>query len=124
MCVGAERIRVDRWLPDAPHPRAAVSPWHDEGSPVVAGSELAAAEERFAAVRELARRLAPELPGGPPVELSPDPTEAVWQMAIGAPLGPLDRQRLLECPALAPRVALLADVLADLELILRAQLAE
>ncbi len=110
--VGLERIRVDRWLPDDPYPRAEVSSF--DGEP--AGP--AAADDRHRVERALRRVLALKAELGEPatpatVVLDPDPALAAFQAAALAPLGPFDAQRVLEAQAADDRLALVASLLED-----------
>jgi Lon protease-like protein len=121
LCVGEERLRVARWLPDDPYPRADVDRWSDEVPGRDAAARAIELERRFRAVLALAVEATGSGPTEP-VELSPDPVEAVWQMSTVTPLGSLDRHRLLSAPSLAERVPLLEEMLDDAELLLRARL--
>ncbi len=110
--VGLERIRVDRWLPDDPYPRAEVSPF--AGAP--AGP--AAADRRAEVERLLRRVLALKAELGEPafpatVVLDADPLLAAWQAAALAPLGPFDAQRVLESGPADDRLTLVASLLED-----------
>ncbi len=94
---GTERFRVVDWLPDDIYPQAHVE---DLPEPDWDPSELPALAAAEDLVRE-AVALAAELgeaavPAG--FELSDDPRARAWQLCAVAPLGPLDRQRLLEAP--------------------------
>lgn len=94
VATGGRRIRVVRWLEDDPYPRAEVdeveeAPWTPE-----AGERMPEAER--AVRRSLALRAELDEPAPPmAVRLSDDPPVAAWELATLAPLGPLDRQRLL-----------------------------
>ena len=122
--VGVRRIRVERWLPDAPYPRAVVSDWPD--APIPDGDDL---EGALGAVLVLLRRalaLQAELgEPGPPVdvEVSPDPTLASHQVAALAPLGPLDRQALLRTEGPVERLTAAHTLLDDAVELLKARLA-
>jgi uncharacterized protein len=110
--VGARRLRVERWLPDDPYPVAEVVDWPDPAP----GSDHAARAE--GAVARLRHVLGLAAEAGDPaasatVELSDDPVLAVLQAAALAPLGPLDRQRLLAAPTPDDRVDLLQGLLDD-----------
>jgi ATP-dependent Lon protease len=110
VAVGAERLRVARWLPDDPYPRAEVEVL------VEASPSEAAVEKRVAVERLLRRALALQAEMGesaPPatVEFDPDAVVASYQMAAVAPLGPIDRQRVLERDGVEERLdALAADL--------------
>jgi hypothetical protein len=112
MVVGAERIAVHRWLSDNPYPRAEV------GVLVDAPAGPNAPDQRDTVVRILRRALAlkaelGEAAAPATVELDPDPAVAAYQAAALAPLGALDRQRLLEQEGPDRRLALLASALAE-----------
>jgi Lon protease-like protein len=121
VAVGTRRVRVTQWLPDDPYPRAEVEDW-PEG--VVLGDDI---EERFrlqvAALRKVIA-LAVELgaDASPMVELSDDPVLGSYQIAVLAPFGSLDRHRVLVAPDPSTRLDLIAEMLADQELLLRARM--
>lgn len=124
VAVGTERIRVDGWLPDGPYPRAEVSPWPD---PRLV-DPAAAAEAHAANVAALRRVLAMAVELGvsadPMVELSDDPVAGTYQVALLAPIGAWDRQQVLLAPTIEDRLALVADLLADQELMIEARLED
>jgi Lon protease-like protein len=110
--VGVERIRVDRWLPDDPYPRAEVTSF--DGEP--AGPD--AHDHRHQVQRLLRRVLALKAELGESatpatVVLDPDPSLAAFQAAALAPLGPFDAQRVLELEAADDRLALVVALLED-----------
>lgn len=116
VAVGVGRIRVDRWLPDAPYPRAETSAWPDE--PGAANDAVVPLLRRASALsRELGRPAAPL-----DLELSDDPVAAGYQAIRAAPLGPADRQQLLAAPTLLDRWTLLETLLTDQIELLQAQL--
>jgi hypothetical protein len=49
------------------------------------------------------------------VELSVDPTFASFQLVALAPIGPADRQRMLNCDGPVRRIELLEESLGDVE---------
>lgn len=94
VAAGTRRIRVTRWLPDAPYPMADVEDVKDLeiGSD---GEELRDLASH--AVRKVAA-LQAELgePGAPlDFELAVDPAIASYQACALSPIGPLDAQQLL-----------------------------
>ena len=111
---GEHRVRVRRWLPDAPYPRAEVEPLADRAD--------VETRDRVADVtRLLQRSLALRSELGEPVAaadvaLADDPVRASFEACSLAGLGPLDAQRLLELDDAGRR-------LADLEAQLREDVA-
>lgn len=109
---GSHPFRVERWLDDDPYPQAVVAERPDEEWDPRHEPRL----ERVAAAVRRALSLAEEL--GEPVDraaftLSPAPAVAAWELCARAPLGPLDRQKLLECPERAARLDLLEEMVGD-----------
>jgi Lon protease-like protein len=124
VALGAERLRVNQWLPDDPYPRAETTPWPDEPGADPGGSvddarvTVVPLLRRAAALaRELGLAAAPL-----DLELEDDPVVASYQATLAAPLGPADRQHLLAAPTVTDRWALLADLLPDQITLLEAQL--
>ena len=103
---GTARLRVRAWLGEEPYPRAEVGALADPDAPV--GSALEEAEASVRRVRALVSELG-EGPGLAPGPLGTTPAERVWRLCAEAPLGPLDRQRLLEADTPA-RLALLVEL--------------
>jgi len=109
LTVGTERIRVDRWLPDEPYPRAVVSVVDDdEAGPPPGASEL------IDRAIDLARR------AGHTVE-APDRFDVcpTFVAAALAPISEVDRQRLLRITSPATRREVVEEALDDLEAVLR-----
>ncbi len=110
--VGVERIRVDRWLPDDPYPRAEVTSFPGPGAGPSAGDRRAEVERLLRRVLALKSELGEPAPAAT-VALDPDPVVAAWQAAALAPLGPFDAQRVLESGPADDRLALVASLLED-----------
>jgi uncharacterized protein len=114
---GSHRFQVSRWLPDDPYPQAEVDEMADAPWEAGDGDALVAAE---LAVRETLT-LAGEL-GDPAVRpgfvLSATQAVAAWELCAIAPLGPLDRQRLLEAPTHQARLQLLTSQATELSKVL------
>jgi Lon protease-like protein len=109
--VGIRRVRVSRWLPDDPFPRAEVSGLHD--GPVVE-TDIAArgrVVDALSALTALARRVDTRIAELP--EIAEDPARAAYEIAALAPIGPLDAQRVLEAPDTGDRLRLLEEVIAE-----------
>lgn len=123
VAVGTTRIRVTRWLDDEPYPRAEVEDWSDE-----AADDTEALAARYTALVGDLRRilaLASELGEStrPLAEITDQADLGSYQLSVLAPVGPLDRQRLLSAPGPAARLELLGSMLAEEEEILQARLA-
>jgi Lon protease-like protein len=137
VAVGTRRIRINAWLPDDPYPIADVDDWPDE-DPDAPGLavHVAASHARVRAARALAARVAEQADaamgagefGVLPVdsgddEISDDPLLATYHLATLAPIGPADRFRLLAAPGPTRRLALLDEILDDVEAMLRFRLS-
>jgi uncharacterized protein len=126
--VGVRRLRVRRWLDDAPYPRAIVEDLPDDDVTTLGGAsgddEVAltpGTEGRLRRVLAMHAELGHE--GVPAtIELERDPVVASWQVAVAAPLTPFDAQRVLEAPTCRARLDLLDALLRDLEEVLGLQL--
>jgi Lon protease-like protein len=112
VAVGVERLRVRRWLPDDPFPRAIVAPSPGDAG-AVAVADLAPLHEAWdglvAAVRARSGGSVPDH-----WDLAEDPLVAPWQALAWAPLTPLDVYAVLaeddERARLARVVAAITDV--------------
>ena len=120
--VGTRRIRINEWLPDEPYPRADIDLYPDAPPTDDAGDALGRAVAMLRTVlarkAELGEAAAPAT-----VELSDEPTLGSYQAAALAPLGPIDRYRLLIATGPDERLALLATLLDDERAFLEARLA-
>ena len=110
--VGLQRIRVDLWLPDDPHPVADVSPMPDRPGPGVPEPAYRSLESRLRRLLALLSEL------GDPVsaatfDLADDPALGTLQMAALGPFTSYDRQRLLEADLVSGRCQVLNALLAD-----------
>ncbi len=108
---GMRRVRVRRWLPDDPYPRAVVTelPGHpaDDGS---SDPLLSEAEGSVRRLRSLLSELGDVPALAPDLEVSGTAEEIGWQLCELAPLGPVDRQALLESVDVADRMRRLAEL--------------
>jgi Lon protease-like protein len=121
MAVGTERLRVGRWLPDDPWPRAEVESWPDPDPGPGAAAELSVAT--LVTRRLLA--LEAELGGsGPPatVEVSDEPVAGSYELSALASLTAMDKQGLLAAETAELRLTLLVEMLVDREVGLLQQL--
>ena len=122
---GVERLRVRQWLPDDPYPCALVESWGDP--PAAAGETDGPLGAVTAAYDRILSLLRATRPGGAAGEvpelrldrLSGDPVGASHQLSSVAPVGELDRQRLLAAAGANERLGLLAEMLEDFEQTLR-----
>lgn len=123
VAVGGERITVDAWREDDPHPVADVSAmpplvWDEALEPV-----HREAKRVVRRVATLASTLG-ESRWDPQSELSEDPVESSWQLAAIAPLGEYDRFRLLNSTSLGGLLRALIDLCLDEEPVLIARAAD
>ena len=120
--VGEDRVRVERWLPDDPYPRAEVVVCRD-GPPRADSSarrdELETVVRRVVAAKAELGDAIHELPPA----LSADPGVATWQAVALAALGPLDAQRVLETDGVDERLDLVLTLLHEEEAVLAQRLA-
>ncbi len=120
IAVGTDRVTVEEWLADDPYPRARTQAWPDVGpsGPLDAlAAELGPRLRRLLAMAtEMGVAAAPAT-----VDLDDDPVTRGWQAIGYAPLGSLDRHRLLaeRDPHLRLRATL--DALAELTSLLELQ---
>ena len=142
MALGVRRIRVRRWLPDDPYPRAETEDWPDE--PEDESPEAPELLRRLSGLVSEARSLASRLrfgsgpqpgtdepplaapgrdPAQPaPVDLGSDLSEASYRAVALTPLGPLDRYEVLCAPSATQRLAVAHRVVADAVELLRARI--
>ena len=116
VAVGAERLRVNAWLPDDPYPLADIDLWPDDDRDIVDPDDAARAiEQLHQRVRELneAVRALGEMTPPPDTEIADDPHLALYHLGSLAPLGPADRQRMLDAPTLAERLTVFEGALDD-----------
>ncbi|MDQ4096835.1 MAG: LON peptidase substrate-binding domain-containing protein [Actinomycetota bacterium] len=112
VCVGTHRVRVNTWLPDDPYPLALVEDMADGGLDAAGLDALAVAEREVRRALALASELdEPVAPADADVDA--DPSMAAWQLAALAPLGPVDRQRVLEEDDPVARLQLLAGLVSE-----------
>ena len=110
--VGLQRIRVDLWLPDDPHPVADVSPMPDRPGPGVPEPAYRSLESRLRRLLALLSELGDPVPAAT-FDLADDPALGTLQMAALGPFTSYDRQRLLEADLVSGRCQVLDALLAD-----------
>ena len=114
---GSHPFRVERWLDDDPYPQAVVDERVEEDWDADEAPLMVAAEEAVRATLRLAVELGEQV-GHPEFQLSPEPAVAAWELCARAPLGPFDRQSLLEAPTRAARLSLLAQLVSEARAVL------
>jgi Lon protease-like protein len=122
VAAGTDRLRVNAWLPDDPYPIADIDLWPDDDVET-ADSEAAAVtidqlHDRVRALNEEVRALG-EMTPPPDTEIASDPHMSLYHLGSLAPLGPADRQRMLETPTLAERLDVFAAALDDAAAVVR-----
>ena len=118
--VGMRRVRVRRWLADDPYPRAEVVALDDPPASPVDAAARERVVDALARVTELARGIDPRIEEPPAFDA--DAVRASYEAAAVAPVGPLDAQRLLAADDAGARLAMLAALLEEREVELRARL--
>ncbi len=121
--VGTRRIRIERWLDDAPYPRAeavaAPSPPAGPAHVEQAAQEIGPRLDRVLALRAtLAGDTDPQV-----YVPDDDPDTACWQAVVMAHLPAIDAQHLLELNDWDDRLSHLGEVLEEQEDVLRFQLS-
>ena len=109
---GSHPFVVEEWLDDDPYPQAMVAERADEEWDPADVARLDAAEAVVRRALGLAGELG-EPVGHPGFTLSGEPAVASWELCARAPLGPIDRQHLLECDRRSERLELLAELASD-----------
>jgi Lon protease-like protein len=110
--VGVRRLRVAAWLPDDPYPIAEVDDWPDPEPGAGYTEGLAACISNLRRALALATE-AGDATAPATIELTDDPVLASYQAIAVAPLGPLDRHRLLVADTPDARVEQLDDLLRE-----------
>ena len=112
------RVKVLRWLADDPYPQAEVEDWRDDPADTVDTDTLDELTRRTRRAMLIAEELGePSREQG--VRMSDDPTVLTYQLA---PIGDLDRYRLLCAPGAGTRAQMLGEMLTDLEPVFRFRL--
>lgn len=117
-CKGTDRIRIEKWLADAPYPQAEAETWPDDpgtdDSALLAGLRERA-DRLHTLTAQFARRNGIRRP--PPSasldDLSGDPTTRSYELAARLPIGPTDRQAALSAPNAHSRLAALSASVDD-----------
>ena len=112
VAVGIRRIRVERWLPDDPYPRAEVV---DLPDPEPSDSEVEGLPEVVARLRTALARAAELGDAAVPatIELSTDPVLVSHQASALAPIATIDQHALLAAETVGLRLARLRGLLDE-----------
>lgn len=115
---GAQRIRVNAWLPDDPYPMADVDflpnlIWDDSLMP--ARLHLESRVRNLLAIASEFR----DLQYGADIQLSDDPVDACWQLAGILPVGALDQAELLNVQSAQDLIARTYEIVTALDDALR-----
>lgn len=94
VAIATRRIRVERWLPDDPYPKALVENWPDSDTDINS-DKLVALAAQLKRILAATQQLAPDLRIDEPSINFDDPTYGAWQLTVAAGLGALDNQKLL-----------------------------
>ena len=123
LAAGTRRIRVERWLPEEPYPRAEVvelpEPPAEPGTAELTADLEPQLRRSLAMLTELGEEGVPDT-----FELSDDVQRASWQAAIVMPFTPYDTQRILETDSCRERLLLTTSLVADLEEVLAFRLGD
>lgn len=116
--VGVSRLRVLEWLDDDPYPQAVTELWPDEPGPQIGDASIESMRRRIEDLNAERRSLGEAAPSDD-VALPEALSEAVYALAILAPIVDADRQRILAAPSLADRLRVLDDALDDAAAVLK-----
>lgn len=117
LAAAIDRLIVDTWLVDDPHPWAEVH--RDPGSEPTA-ADIDRSMHGLNHLLELAVQLG-HLPGVPPLDLPDDPSSRAWRICALSPIGPADRHELLAESDGGRRLARFREMLVEQEELLRFQ---
>lgn len=119
--LGRERVHVDEWLADDPHPWADVSVVTEDAPPDAVGPGAAECADRLRRLLALRAELGEPAPPAT-VDLDDDPLVRSWQVCILAAFNPMDALELLRTRDAFVRLALLRDLLDSELLVAEARL--
>jgi Lon protease-like protein len=115
-CRISDRIRVLRWLPDDPYPRAVVDRWPDEPGELVTDDQIAGLADRLMAQFErIAAAQNAELPPRDMVlagvAMADGAGERLYALASRVSMGQADRYAVLAAPSPAARLQAVSEAL-------------
>lgn len=118
--VGMNRIRVQEWLPDDPHPEADVEELPEQVCD--SSQELEEALGSLRTVLALASEIGANV-AALKLDLADDPIAASYQLSSLSPLPAIDQQKLLEAPDSRSRLAAAKQMLDEQADLLRYRLS-
>ncbi len=118
--VGMNRIRVQEWLPDDPHPEADVEELTEEGCD--SSPELEEALISLRTVLALASEIGANV-AALKLDFAEDPIAASFQLSSLSPLAAIDQQKLLEAPDSRTRLTVAKQMLDEQADLLRYRLS-
>jgi len=128
-CRIGERIRVRRWLPDDPYPRAVVEPWPDEPGHIVTDAAIRELEDRVMGIFErLASARGAQLPprdmlfAG--VAMADGPGQSLYALASRVPMGQADRYAVLSAPSANDRLRAVSEAIDTVAALVDFQLSD
>jgi Lon protease-like protein len=121
--IGAQRFRVNAWLPDDPYPLADIDflpdlIWND--SLETARAQL---ETKVRNLLAFASEFG-DLQYGPDTELNEDPMDSCWQLAGILPVGPLDQIDLLNSETTEELISKTHELVESLEETLKSMIGD
>ena len=125
VAVGDRRIRIGEWLDDDPYPVAMVDDWPESSTDTETidtreiESRLDVVVERFVT---LLRRIDERAPSLERRATSESVDEYVYRVGSTLPIGPADRQRLLEAADPDERLRRVVEAVEDLDAVVRFRL--
>ena len=124
-CPGLHRIRVVRWLPDQPYPRAVTRDWPDEPELPDVGEITRVEDDIWGLFEFVAAARGSRLPGRAAVlgDLPADAGARLYALAARLPIGPADRYALLAAPGPVQRLAALREAVETVSAMTRFQLS-
>ncbi len=120
-CTGAGRFRVTEWLPDDPYPRAVTEPLPDAAITADDHPRIIDLRDRLTDFVTEVAQTRPEAAaaGLPHFDVDDVVEHGLFAWTLRLPIGPADRQRLLECDTVTAQLAVLDDVVEGLTAMIR-----
>ncbi|KUI27372.1 ATP-dependent protease [Mycobacterium sp. IS-1742] len=125
-CLMGERIRVTRWLDDAPYPRADIEMWDDEVGSIDSAAVFDVEDRIVALYERVAAARGSEFAGRSAV-LGPEESDVVkrlYGLAARVPMGQADRYAVLSAPSVSARLTALSEAVDTVTAMVEFQLSE